>query len=160
LRRELDIYIGGGNVAYCPASGGACNAATPSRLFFPNGLVRGIDGLLYVPISAGNGIHVMELQGDGKLRELDFIRIGMPIDNLSVDPNGDVWVAGLPKALEAVPAAGDPFNKKTPTTIWRVTRTPEGYKTIKVLEDRDMKVLEQISTVQHDFKTGRLFIGG
>jgi len=57
------------------------------RLLFPNGLVRGTDGLVYVilPISAGNGIHVMELQEDGKLKELGFIRIGMPIDTLSIE---------------------------------------------------------------------------
>jgi len=43
--------------------------------------------------------------------------------------------------------------------VWRVTRTSEGYKKVKVLEDREMEVLNQVSTVQHDVKTGRLFIG-
>jgi hypothetical protein len=127
---------------------------------FPNGLVRGLDGLVYVPISAGSGIYVMELQRDGKLRKMDFIRIGMPIDNLSVDGNGDIWGAGLPAPFKTISAVADPFSKKSPTTVWRVTRTSEGYKKVKVLEDRDMEVLEQISTVQHDIKTGRLFIGG
>lgn len=84
----------------------------------------------------------------------------MPIDNLSVDGNGDIWVAGLPQALKAISAAADPLGHKTPVTVWRVRKTPEGYETVKVLEDRDMEVLEQISTVLHDVKTGRLFIGG
>jgi hypothetical protein len=159
FHKELDIYIGGGDVAYCPPSG-PCKAATPPKFRFPNGLVRGADGLIYVPESAGGGIHVMELQGDGTLREVDFIRIGMPIDNLSVDANGDIWGAALPKALKAIKAAHDPFNHKTPTTVWRISKTPDGYKTFKVLEDRDSKVLAQIGTVLHDAKTGRLFIVG
>jgi hypothetical protein len=158
-RKELDIYIGGGNVAYCPPSG-PCKAATHSKFRFPNGLVRGTDGLVYVPESAGGSIHVMELQTDGTLREIDSIKIGMPIDNLSVDANGDIWAAGLPKALQAIPAAHDPFGKAAPTTVWRVSKTPEGYKTFKVLENRDKKVFSQIGTVQHDVKTGRLFIVG
>jgi hypothetical protein len=122
--------------------------------------VRGSDDLVYLPISAGNGIYVMELQVDGKLRELDFIRIGMPIDNLSVDANGDIWAAGLPKALKAIPASSNPFTKQSPASLWRVTKTSEGYKKTKVLEDKEMKVLNQVSTVQHDVKTGRLFVGG
>lgn len=122
--------------------------------------MRGTDGLVYVPISAGNGIYVMELQGDGSLRELDFIRIGMPIDNISVDINGDIWVAGLPKALKSIPASSNPFTKTSPASVWCVTKTPEGYKKVKVLEDREMKILNQVSTVQHDVKTGRLFMGG
>ncbi|KAH8781894.1 serum paraoxonase/arylesterase-like protein [Hyaloscypha finlandica] len=159
FRKELDIFIGGGNVAYCPASG-PCKAATHSNFRFPNGLVRGTDGLVYVPESARGSIRVMELQEDGTLKEVDLIGIGMPIDNLSLDVNGDIWAAGLPKALQAVPAAHDPYKAQAPTTVWRVSKTPEGYKTFKVLEDRDMKVLTQIGTIQHDVKTGRLFIVG
>jgi hypothetical protein len=102
----------------------------------------------------------MELQGDGTLRKVDSIRIGMPIDNLSVDANGDIWAAALPKALKAIKAAHNPFTHKTPTTVWRISKTPDGYKTFKVLEDRDSKVITQIGTVQHDVKTGRLFIVG
>jgi hypothetical protein len=102
----------------------------------------------------------MELQEDGTLRKVDFIRIGMPLDNLSLDANGDIWAAGLPKALVAVKAAHNPYKKQAPTTVWRVSKTDEGYKTFKVLEDRDSKVLTQIATVQHDVKTGRLFIVG
>jgi len=158
-RREIDIYIGGGNVAYCPASG-PCKAATHSKFRFPNGLVRGIDGLVYVPESAGGSIHVMELQEDGTLKEVDLIKVGMPIDNLSVDANGDIWASGLPKALQAIPAAHDPFKAQAPTTVLRVSKTPEGYKTFKVLEDRDKKIMTQIATIQHDVKTGRLFIVG
>jgi len=101
----------------------------------------------------------MELQEDGKLKELGFIRIGMPIDTLSIDANGDIWVAGLPKALKSIPASSNPFTKQSPASVWRVTRTSEGYKKVKVLEDREMEVLNQVSTVQHDVKTGRLFIG-
>ncbi|KAE9372007.1 calcium-dependent phosphotriesterase [Stipitochalara longipes BDJ] len=159
FRKELDIYIGGGNAAYCPASG-PCKAATHSKFRFPNGLVRGTDGLVYVPESAGGSIHVMELQDDGTLKEVDLIKIGMPLDNLSVDANGDIWASGLTKALQAIPAAHNPFKAQAPTTVWRVSKTPEGYKTFKVLEDRDKKVLTQISTIQHDVKTGRLFIVG
>jgi hypothetical protein len=131
------------------------------RLLFPNGLVRGTDGLVYVIllISAGNGIHVMELQEDGKLKELGFISIGMPIDTFPLMRMATFGFAGLPKALKSIPASSNPFTKQSPASVWRVTRTSGGYKKVKVLEDREMEVLNQVSTVQHDVKTGRLFIG-
>lgn len=158
-RRQLDIVIGGGNVVFCPSSG-PCNAATPSNLLMPNGLVRGADGLIYVPVSAGFGIHVYELQEDHKLRQVEFINVGMPMDNLATDSNGDIWAAGLPKALRMIPAVKNPFDKQSPSTVLRVRKTAEGYETVKVLEDREMKVLNQVSTIAHDVKTGRLFMGG
>jgi len=102
----------------------------------------------------------MELQEDGTLKEVDLIKIGMPLDNLSVDANGDIWASGLPKALQAIPAAHNPFTAQAPTTVWRISKTPEGYKTFKALEDRDKKVLTQLSTIEHDVETGRLFIVG
>ena len=158
-RKEFDLLLGGGNVVYCPAVS-PCLRATASTLFFPNGLKRGADGLVYVPSSLGDGIRVMKPRPNGELKELEIIKLGMPADNLAVDANGAIYVAGLPKLLDIVQSMDDPFGIEPASTIWRISRTESGYKTQKVVEDRDKIVLSGVTTARHDVKTGRLFMGG
>lgn len=159
LRKQFDLFLGGGNVVYCPSSG-ACRPATPSALLFPNGLKRGTDGLVYVPSAVGDAIRVMQLQPDGRLKEIEIIKLGMPVDNLAVDANGDIYAAGLPKLLDLVATMDDPFGKDAPSTIWRISKTTTGYKTEKVLEDKDKRVISGVTSARHDVKTGRIFMGG
>jgi len=102
----------------------------------------------------------MELQSDGKLKELEIIKLGMPTDNIAVDANGALYVAGLPKLLDIIRSMDDPFGIEPPSTVWRITKTKSGYETQKVLEDRDKKVISGVTTARHDVKTGRLFMGG
>lgn len=146
-------------MVYCTAVG-PCIRATTTSLFFPNGLKRGTDGLIYVPSSLGDGIRVMEPQPNRELKELEIIQLGMPADNLAVDANGDIYAAGLPKLLDIVRSMDDPFGIEPASTIWRISKTESGYETQKVVEDRDTKVLSGVTTARHDVKTGRLFMGG
>jgi hypothetical protein len=113
-----------------------------------------------VPSSVGDSIRVMELQSNGKLKELEIIKLGMPTDNIAVDANGALYVAGLPKLLDIVRSMNDPFGIEPPSTVWRITKTDSGYETQKVIEDRDKKVMSGVTTARHDTKTGRLFMGG
>ncbi|KAF4629818.1 hypothetical protein G7Y89_g8324 [Cudoniella acicularis] len=158
LRKEFDPLLGGGNVAFCPASG-ACHLATPKNLIFPNGLTRGADGLVYVPSSFSDAILVMELQKDNKLKLIETIKLGMPVDNLSIDAKGDIYAAGMPKLLEFVGTLDDPFGKVAPSTVWRISRGKEGFVKEKIVEDGEMRVLSGVTTARHDVKTGRLFMG-
>lgn len=197
--RELDYIIGGGNVAYCtgagqchPAySGNEIDEATlqpiPNspqynaylkkalsfiprpKLKFPNGLARGRDGLFYVPSAIDGQVRVFALQSNQTLRLLDTIHVGMPLDNISPDANGDLYVPGFPSLPQTAKAFDDPYNQISPVTIWRIRKTVDAsggvvksvdYRVEKVVEDREAKVLSGSTTVRHDVKTGRLFIGG
>ncbi|USP75654.1 serum paraoxonase arylesterase [Curvularia clavata] len=197
--RQLDYFLGGGNVAYCSGSGD-CHAAywgnemdetllsrrTPNplhqhpyvqpllsllprpKLKFPNGLTRGFDGLYYVPSAIDGQVRVFALQpSNHTLRLLDTIHVGMPVDNISPDANGDLYAAAFPNLVQAGKGFADPYNEISPVTIWRIRKTVDerdgvvrsvDYRVEKVLEDRDSKVLSGSTTVRHDAKTGRLFV--
>jgi len=106
----MDIVLGGGTVAYC--SSRECHVAAAKGFAFPNGMVKGNDGLYYVPNILANKLNVMELQPNLMLKELDIIRLGMPIDNLSVDRDGDIWAAAIPKPLQVKSTLQDPFKQQ------------------------------------------------
>lgn len=198
-RMDLDHLIGGGNVAYCNGNGDCHSAfegdevdeqlpLPPSnqplyrtlvdkalklipktKLKFPNGLARGFDGLIYLPSTIDGQVRVLAINEDKTLKLIDTIRVGMPLDNISPDAKGDLYVPGFPKLLQATEGMGDPHGSIAPVTIWRIRKTvdagPDGVRSIdyrveKVIEDRDSKVLAGSTTVRHDAKTGRLFIGG
>ena len=89
-----------------------------------------------------------------------MIHLGMPVDNLSVDQNGDIWAAALPKLLKVLESFGDPYNIDWPTTVWRMKKTAEGYKTDKILEDAEATVVGSATVVRDDVKTGKLFMSG
>tara|TARA_R110002003_G_scaffold296_2_gene18592 strand:+ start:1147 stop:2304 length:1158 start_codon:yes stop_codon:yes gene_type:complete len=196
LRRELDPFIGGGDVAYCSPSGACHTAVTGSEpveqlpkdlrpaqplykeylstllshlpkpgLKFPNGLTRGFDGLIYVPSSVDGRIRVYTLTNANTLKLIDEIHTGMPLDNISPDANGDLYVAGFPNFLKVTKALADPLNLDAPATVLRIRKTVDverrkvDYRVEKVLEDGEGKVLSGSTTVRHDVKTGRLWIG-
>ena len=104
----------------------------------------------------------MELLSDsnGALQEVDSISVGMPIDNLAVDANGDIWAAGLPVAYKNAKMWWDPHGVAAPSTVWRIRKGAEGYEVVKVLEDGEGRVLGGVTSVRHDVRTGRLWMGG
>jgi hypothetical protein len=104
----------------------------------------------------------------------------MPIDNLSVDSKGDVYVAGFPDILGVLKAMKN-SGKETDvaSSVFRIRmilvgdeeaekefRFKEGqggrveHVVEKVIEDRDGKALPAASTVVHDVKTGNLWLSG
>ncbi|MCJ1261159.1 hypothetical protein MMC22_001023 [Lobaria immixta] len=78
-------------------------------LAYPNGIVKGKDGLYYVPNVFVNKISVFKLQPDLMLKEGNIIRAGMPVDNRSVDRNEKIWTAAIPKPLDIGSAPADPY---------------------------------------------------
>ena len=112
-----------------------------------------------LPIAAG-GVAVFSLGSNKFLRDVDVIHLGMPVDNLSVDENGDIWAAAFSKVLKLLGSFGDPYKVDSPTTLWRIRKVLGGYVTEKVLENADAVVLGGATVVRHDVKTGKLFIGG
>ena len=151
--------MGGGTVAYCDPSS-TCHIAAPSGFNYPNGIVKGSSELYYVPSSAIDMIRVMRLQEDLTLKQVDVVHTGMPIDNLSVDKNGDIYAAGFPKALQFIKSTSAPHEIDAPTTIWRIRRVGDKHEVKKILEDKEAKILGGATVAVHDVKTGRIFVGG
>lgn len=85
------MYSGGGDVFFCPPKGAYYLASHGYR--YPNGLMRGQDGPIYVPSAVMGGITVLKPQEDGTLRKVHQIKIDYPLDNISQDGNGDIWAA-------------------------------------------------------------------
>lgn len=165
-RRELDIILGGGSIAYCGADS-KCHIAAEGGFNYPNGIVKGKDGLYYVPSSITGRISVYALNADLTLTKLTDIKVGMPIDNLSVDAEGDVFAAAFPKVLKLMAALDAPSTIVVPSTIWRIrkscTTNPTAkphYEVTKVLEDAHGTVLPGSTTARHDAKTGSIILSG
>ena len=172
-RNELEPLIGGGNIAFCPAEGeGECRAAVPApgwdvrkNLKFPNGLARGTDGLIYVPSSADGTVTVFALQPNNTLIRVHTIPVGMPLDNISPDAKGDLWVPGFPNALQTFKGLANPYEEISPASVFRIRKETgvDGelkYEVKKMIEDKEGTVIDGATTVVHDVKSGKLWIGG
>ncbi|KAJ8058980.1 hypothetical protein OCU04_011963 [Sclerotinia nivalis] len=160
LIRSLSMIIGGGNIAMC-GSDNQCHGGPSNR--FPNGIVRGQDGLYYVASTIKGKISVYSLESNHTFTQIDEIDLHMPLDNLSVDANGDILAAGLPDVLKVFKSLDDP-TVSVPATAFRIRKfdTENGgwrYVVTKILEDIEAKVLSVTTSVVHDLKTGRLFFG-
>jgi hypothetical protein len=131
-------------------------------------LTRGFDNLIYVPSTIDGVIRVYALTQDNLLRLIDTIHTGMPLDNISPDARGDLYVAGFPDLRQTLKSLADPLNVDAPASILRIRKTVDAdasgvrsvdYRVEKVVEDREGKIISGATTVRHDVKTGRLWIG-
>ena len=160
IGHRLSLLVKDGNVAYCDISG-VCRRVAGGYAF-PNGLVLSRDGLLYVPSSVSGNAVVYKPRADGGIDEIDTIKIAYPLDNLSEDANGDLWVPGLPKLDQTLASFDDPLGAPTPpATVLRIRKKQSGgYQVDKVLEDANGEVLPGATSVVHDVRTRRIFVSG
>ena len=85
----------------------------------------------------------------------------MPIDNLNLDKEGNLWGAAFPNVQNFVAAARIPYKLDGMSTVWRIRKVGEGeYVTEKVVEDRSAKVIGGATVAVHDVQTRRIFTGG
>ncbi|KXH53999.1 hypothetical protein CNYM01_10147 [Colletotrichum nymphaeae SA-01] len=159
----LQFFIGplmaDGDVSFCSASTGCKHVSERHRM--PNGLVRGLDGFIYVPSSMAGGVQVFEVLSDDGLKKVADIPVPYAIDNLSVDGKGDIYAAIFPRGIEILQAAKDPLNARPKSAAVRIRKEGERvYVWEKIIEDGLGEVLPGTTTVVHDAKTGRLFFGG
>jgi arylesterase/paraoxonase len=172
-RRQLDVFIGGGSVGFC--SRNHCNIAFSTGLIVPNGLVRGRDGLIYVPSAVLGIIDVFSLGQDHMLTKTDTIKVGMPIDNLSVDKKGDIFAACFPRLYKLFDQANNPFVVHPAASVYRIRRVGKGYQgtgrkghleghdaeyEVELVMEDDGSVLPSATVPVHDAETGRFFLGG
>jgi len=173
FRRQLDSFLGGGSVGFC--SRNHCNIAFSTGFGMPNCLVRGRDGLIYVPNTALGVIDVFSLGQDHMLTKIDTIKIGMPIDNLSVDKNGDIFAASFPRLYQFAGQADHPFDVHPAASVFRIKRAGKGYQgtgrkghlagheaeyEVELVMEDDGSLLPSATVAVHDAETGRYFLGG
>lgn len=158
-------------MGYCDQS--ACRIAY-TGLKIPNGLVRGRDGLIYVPSTVDGTVTVFKLTEKHLIEKFNEIKIPFPIDNLSVDKNGDIYAAAFPKLYKWLESSKAPFEVNPPTAVFRIRKSGEvqggdddnsyselnaEYVVEKVLED-DGTVLPGSTSAVYDADTGRIFLAG
>lgn len=101
---------------------------------------------------------------NGTVVLVDTMDLRTPIDNLSIDTEGTIFPAGVPKALSLFKALATGEKVSIPSTIFRIRNNGDSqspkFDIQKVLEDRDGRVLPGSTGVVHDVKTGKLFMGG
>ncbi|KAH8598160.1 hypothetical protein B0O99DRAFT_506527 [Bisporella sp. PMI_857] len=173
--RILEVLFGGGNIGYCDRN--RCNIAMAFGRDFrlPNGLLHTPDGLIYVPSNFNGEIRVFKLSDHQppRLDKVDSIKLPLPIDNLSIDANGDIFAATFPRLFSFLEGFKDPLNSRLASTIYKISRKgkrgvrarrsdwsiADGYNITKVLED-DGTLLPGSTTAIHDVETGRIFLSG
>jgi arylesterase / paraoxonase len=157
-------------VGYCDQS--ACNIAY-AGLKLPNGLLRAEDGLIYVPSTLDGTINVFSLGDNHLLQKASEIKVSYPIDNLSVDKNGDIYAAAFPKIYKWAESTKAPFDVHPPTAVFRIRKSSREdggerdpylelnaeYVVEKVLED-DGTFVAGVTSAVHDAETGRIFLSG
>jgi arylesterase/paraoxonase len=127
-------------------------------------------------VTPGN-IEVFSLDEYHKLTLHDTIKVPYPVDNLSVDNNGDIIAASFPQVFKWMESSKSPFEVKVPSAILRIRKAGmqgkkgkgrEGvvlhgelgdWEVETILED-DGSVVGGASIAVHDTETGRIFTGG
>lgn len=179
--RRLEMILGGGSVAYCSLSSPTCTYALKSNFQFANGITLlppsspASNPTVIVAHSAKGHLTSHTLFANNTLSPGTKIPLKMPMDNLSLDSDGNIYVAAFPKVLGLIeamdgpePAAGDWV--EIPSTIFRVRKGEKAgeegegkdgaWEVEKVLEDIEGIKLPGSTTAVHDVKTGNLWMGG
>lgn len=156
------MFLLTGDVTFCPDEPSSRCKIVSEGYGYPNGLIRSrVDGFVYVPESAQGGITVLRPTADNSLEVIDEINLPYGIDNLSEDQDGNLWAAILPRGIEIMKQSTDPHNYFPSSSVFKVSRDAGGkFITEKVIEDSEGRVLPGTTTVVHDARTGRLFLGG
>jgi arylesterase/paraoxonase len=120
LGAKLETYLmlPRANVAYFDGSALRVAAA---GLVFANGINVSPDmRWLYVGQTTAGNVVAFARSGDGTLTRTGEMRVGTGVDNIDIDGDGDLWVAGAPKLL-AFSAASADRAKQSPSAVWRVS---------------------------------------
>ncbi|UZJ56008.1 hypothetical protein CBS101457_005328 [Exobasidium rhododendri] len=164
------------DVFFAKASVGACNKDGCKKVLdpfqYPNGLTGGTQfpstnpRVVYIASSTSNILTVAESQADGSLVKLDEIPIDYPLDNLSMDVDGNIWAAGFPKILQLLAYFKDPAKLTAPTVLLKISKNKgkdafygHKYNIENVVED-DGTTLTGLTFVEHDTERDLLFAGG
>ncbi|KII92103.1 hypothetical protein PLICRDRAFT_36894 [Plicaturopsis crispa FD-325 SS-3] len=157
---------------YVAASVGYCHLDAGCRIVNThmqsnNGIARAPNNdTFYVNHVAAGRMSILERQKDQSLVVTDVIQLDRPIDNVSVDADGVVWLAGLSDALCLLYKHFPDPTVRCPSSAIRVSINTgpssfygEKYKVEKVFED-DGSLASGVTSVVHDARRGLLFLSG
>lgn len=165
--RDLAMLVGGGSLTYCRSDTGKCHVAAKKGFSFANGIAYDTNGLYYVAHSVTGRLTVHKMV-DGQLLQVDEIRTDYPLDNLSLDAEGNLIAAAFPDAIALMKSMHDPYNVKVPATVLAVNkiarqieeRGGKNTEVFKMVEDRDAKSLPSSTVALHDADSRRLVLAG
>jgi len=131
--RMLEFYLllPRANVVYYD---GAIPRVVADGLRFANGIALSHDrSKLYVAETLGREIRTYDVQPvAGGLSLQSAFPLPSGLDNIDVDPAGNLWVAGHPKLFDFIDYAGDP-SRPSPSEVFKVTvvnGNPSGFSAI------------------------------
>lgn len=127
-----------------------------------------MNNTIYVANAAKGYISVHSLSPTNTLTSPSIIPLGIPVDNLSIDSNGDIFAACFPDVLALVANLDGPVTEKRreiPSTVLRIRRVVDEdgeveYRVEKVLEDIEGRLLPGATTAVHDVKRDAFWLGG
>ncbi|KAJ5134981.1 hypothetical protein N7526_006346 [Penicillium atrosanguineum] len=165
--RDLEMLFGGGSLTYCRSDTGKCYIAAKEGFSFANGIVRDKNGLYYVAHSVTGHITIHKMV-NGQLLKIDEIHTGYPLDNLSLDTDGNLIAAAFPDPIVSRKSLTDPYNFTSPATVLAVNKIARQIKerggknteVLKIVEDRDAKSLPSATIAVHDAESRRLILAG
>ncbi|CAI7584681.1 unnamed protein product [Penicillium glandicola] len=163
---ELDMLIGGGSLSYCRSDTGKCHVAANKGFSFANGIVQE-NGFYYVAHSVTGIVSVHKLVGD-QLIQVDKIYTGYPIDNLSLDADGNLLAAAIPDSIAFVKSMEDPYRVVAPAAVLAVNgiatqlrkQSGKHCEVSKLVEDGDARWLPTSTVAVQDVESHRLFLAG
>ncbi|KAJ4483329.1 hypothetical protein J3R30DRAFT_1765689 [Lentinula aciculospora] len=151
------------SIGYCHSDHG-CKIAV-DNFYTANGIVKAPNGTVYVASTTGLEVKMFEMQDDDSLISLEGVHCDTPIDNLSIDKEGTLFAAGMPKPLDFLEHHKN-SSYPSPVCAWTFSKNTdqgafygEKYKVQKVYED-DGAIASGATTVVHDAERGRLFMHG
>ncbi|KAF8329845.1 uncharacterized protein EI90DRAFT_2973517 [Cantharellus anzutake] len=151
------------SLGYCHIDKGCKIAA--ANLPSPNGIVRINDDTYWVAGFPSGKITVFTRDADNSLVQVDEIDIGRPLDNLTVDENGDVWVAAFVRLFETIKYVLS-RGGLAPSAAYKVSLNQgydayfgKKYAVKKVFED-DGTLANWITTAAADSRRRQLYLHG
>ncbi|EGN99778.1 hypothetical protein SERLA73DRAFT_179982 [Serpula lacrymans var. lacrymans S7.3] len=153
------------SVGFCHADQGCKYAIT--GLHSSNGITRGksMNDTFYVADCGLGDVNVLERQWDNTLVLTEVIKTGTALDNLALDDDGAVWVAGLSDAIGLLTKFSD-LSYKVASSAFRITINSgpssfygERYQVDKVFEDSG-EIASGTTSVVYDSQRKRLFLHG
>jgi arylesterase/paraoxonase len=119
------LMIGTGNVCYF--DGQRVASTSIEGLKYANGINRSLDGTrLYVSASSARAIVVINRDpATGALQESSVVFTGTGVDNIELDPAGNLWVGCHPQLLKFLAHAKNE-NALSPSEVIRLTPSDDG----------------------------------
>jgi arylesterase/paraoxonase len=142
-----------------------CGIAKSGNLKSPSGMAIGHDNLLYIPSAISGQIQVFAMEEQQRLRKVDTIQVPYPINDISIDKNGDIYAATVP-VLHKSMGTSQTTQQKIPSAVFRIMKLGEmgegegwGWNVVKMIEDEGY-MLPGITKAVHDTRNGKMFLGG